>query len=315
MIHPIDAMQRAVDIVLSSPHPDNKVAATLFNHDTSLSLTNDWPPAIVQKLGTDQRIGDSSGTVHAEVNCLLHSTFAAQGASLAITDPCCPNCAKSIAEAGIKEVYIDHKGFEKDFATRRGDEFQDMSLRILAHAGITIYEVSRKLNHIRILHKPDEGYIPPEDNPIEIRPSRATASLETLMQTARLVKIKHLRWGCALATNGHGKLWTLVASTHPAVGYTQAAMDIKDGKYDFMLEPVNRILMGAAKSGLKLEPNMMWLSSLPTPREMVNIVAAGMKAVYIGDMDLAKKETSDAARDVLEGKGILQFHTAPLKST
>lgn len=307
MNDPFHSMQLAVDIVLSSRHPENKVAATLFTDNAIISKTNDWPPAILDKLGTETRIGDSSGTIHAEVNCLTHLTFASEGAHLAITDPCCPNCAKCIAEAGVKSVYIDHKGFEKDFAVRRGDEFQDMSLRILAHAGVSLYEVIRKEKKIRLLYQPEDGYIPPEDNPIEIRPCRAPLSFSTLLQTARLVRVKHERWGCALATDPHGKLWTLVASTHPAIGYTQNDIYKTDGKYDFILEPVNRILMGAARKGLKISPDHIWCSVLPSPREMVNLVGYGVRKIHIGDLNVAKKPASLSSKELLETTEIMAF--------
>ena len=300
-------MQNAVDVVLTSPHPDNKVAATLFNDADSISKTNDWPEIIAKRLGKDIRIGDSSGTLHAEVNCLIHSNFATTDASLAITDPCCPNCAKCIAEAGIKKVYIDHKGFEKDFAARRGDEFQDMSLRILAHAGVSLYEVIRKETKIRMIYEPPVDYSPSEENPIEIRPCRADLSKSTLLQTARLVKVKHERWGCALATDKHGKIYTLVASAHPAIGYTNNDLEKPDGKYDFILEPINRILMGAARHNLKLSLDHLWCSVLPSPREMVNLVGYGFKTIYIGNLLTSKKSASSDARTMLENANIILF--------
>lgn len=308
----IKAMSQAVDIVLSSRHSDNKIAATLFKDEESLSKTNDWPSIILDRIGIEGRIGDSSGTIHAEVNCLNHSNFPTEGASLAITDPCCPNCAKCIAEAGIKFVYIDHKGFEKDFAVRRGDEFQDMSLRILAHAGVSLYEVIRKENKIRLLYEPDEGYIPPEDNPIEIRPCRAPLSTDTLLHTAKLVKVKHERWGCALATDAQGKLWTLVASAHPAIGSIQSDIRKTDGKYDFILEPMNRILMGAARKGLKISRDHIWCSVLPSPREMVNLIGYGVQKIYIGDLNAAKKPASQSARETLEASSIMNFEEMKL---
>lgn len=142
--HILKATQMAVDIVGQSPHPDNKVAACAFTEHHAIARTNEWPERIEKNIGTSTRIGDSSGTIHAETNCLLHFPDKTDGASLAITDPCCPNCAKCIAEAGIKNIYIDHKGFTKDFASRRGDEFKNMSMSILVHAGINVYEVNRK---------------------------------------------------------------------------------------------------------------------------------------------------------------------------
>jgi deoxycytidylate deaminase len=318
MITPISAMQMAVDIVLSSPHPANKVAATLFNDEGQfVSKTNDWPEIILKKLGQDKRIGDSSGTVHAEVNCFINSPFPTHDSSLAITDPCCPNCAKCIAESGVRRVYIDHKGFDKDFAVRRGGEFQDMSLHILSHAGISIFEVFRKDNLIKELYIPPQNYIPPEENPIEIRACRHMASLEVLKQTINLVKIKHPRWGCALAKNQTGKVFTLVASAHPAIGYTknQDMMGI-DGKYDFMLEPINRLIMGSAKSGLEIIPDYIWCSVLPTPREMVNLVAYDIQTIYCGESHISKESFSGDARILLEESQILKFiplHLSQLK--
>lgn len=296
------AMQQAVDVVLTSPHPGSKVAATLFQNDgTGISRTNDWPPIILDNLGAEARVGDSSGTVHAEVNCLLNTPFASDGASLTITDPCCPNCAKCIAEAGIKKVYIDHKGFLKDFAARRGDDFQDMSLRILAHAGISLFEVRRKEEIITALHIPSDGYVAPDDNPIEIRPCQENISDRTLLKAAKLVKVKHERWACALARDHKGKVWTLVASARPAIGYTKDRIDAPEGKYDFILEPVNRILMGAARHGLKIEPGYLWCSVTPSSRELVNLVAAGFRSLYIGTL------TESEARATLESAKILSF--------
>ena len=308
MNDPIKSMQQAVDVVLTSPHPENKVAATLFHENLSLSRTNDWPPVILEKLGTEQRIGDSSGTLHAEVNCILNAQFKTDATSLAITDPCCPNCAKCITEAGIKTVYIDHKGFEKDFAARRGDEFQDMSLRILAHAGINIFEITRKENKIRELHIPPDNYVPTEENPIEIRPCRGDMSDITLLQTAKLVRVKHERWGCALATDANGKIYTLVASAHPAIGYTHDKLETSgDNKYDFILEPMNRILMGAARAGLTISQDHIWCSVLPTPREMVNLVGKGITNLYIGNMSANKKTASTEAKETLESSDIMTF--------
>ena len=148
----IRAMQGAVDIVNDSPHPVNKVSACLFFEDDAICSTNLWPASIDEKLGRETRIGNSSGTVHAETACIFKSDQATDGASMAITDPFCPNCAKNIVEAGIKYAYIDHKGFEKEFWGRRAGHFKNMSMEIMARGGVSVYEVNRKnkdnLNYI-----------------------------------------------------------------------------------------------------------------------------------------------------------------------
>lgn len=298
-------MQWAVDIVNTSPHPDNKVAATLFKETHHISKTNDWPDLILERIGPDIRIGDSSGTVHAEVNCLIHFSGPTRNTSLAITDPCCPNCAKCIAEAGIKTVYIDHKGFLKDFANRRGEEFQDMSLRILAHAGVHIFALNRKEKTTTLLYKPDEGYIPPQENPIEILPVSENAPLKDIIQS---VHVKHPRWGCAIAINPeNGQHFSLVASTHPAIGFTAGEQMEQEGKYDFYLEPVNRLLMGASAAGLRIIDSQIWCSVLPSPREMVNLVGANISTITIGEESSYKKSASTDALRLLSEKEILKF--------
>ncbi|MCD8520448.1 MAG: hypothetical protein LRY57_04065 [Alphaproteobacteria bacterium] len=150
-------MQRAVDIVLTSPHPTNKIAATLSGKtedglDFCISSTNSWPDAILNTIGHGEKIGNSSGTIHAETECILKAP-ATNGASLFITDPPCPNCVKNMAEAGIKKLYIDHKGFEKDFALRRGDDFSGLSLPLCQEAGMDVYEIRRKEQIITLLQK------------------------------------------------------------------------------------------------------------------------------------------------------------------
>jgi deoxycytidylate deaminase len=313
MIEIIDAMQRAVDVVLTSPHPTNKVAASLFRDDLITSRTNAWPEKISRHLGMETRIGNSSGTIHAEVNCLLHFPGKTEGASLCITDPFCPNCAKNIAEAGIKRIYIDHKGFQKDFASRRGDEFENMSLRIAARAGISIYEVRRKEGVITPILETPENYTAPQDNPIKMSKSPFDANVKGLRQLVNSVQVIHERWACGFAMGTNRELWALVASAHPAIGYTKddprdmESLSHPEGKYNFYLEPMNRLLMGAARHGLRLLDGLVWCSVVPTAREQVNLVTANMTTVYIGNEAEGRDADALSARDTLAKAGILTF--------
>ena len=134
-----------------------------------------------------------------------------------------------------------------------------------------------------------------------------TINEETLLQTARLVKVKHPRWGCALATDNAGKIWTLVASAHPAIGFTSQDILTREGKYDFYLEPANRLLMGAARAGLKITDSHLWCSVLPSPREMVNLVAAGLTHITLQGGYAYKKEESLDAKEILGLHSILTF--------
>lgn len=309
MISPIEAMQAAVDIVLTSPHPTSKVAASLFLPDRIISRTNNWPNKIVDLLGTDTRIGNSSGTVHAEVQCIVDADFPTDGAGLCVTDPFCPNCAKNIAEAGIRHIYIDHKGFAKDFAQRRGDEFASMSLRIAARAGISIYEVNRKENIITPLQIAPADYKAPEDNPIKVTPV-AMGGLEDLIKE---IKVIAPRWACGFAEDSQGNRFSMIASCHAAIGYS--AHNIADrlrmqpeGKYNFFLEPMTRLMMGAARRGLRLIDGQIWASCIPTAREQVNMVAANLSTLHVGDISRSRDEDGLHARSMLEGTGILSFN-------
>ncbi|MBL8639964.1 MAG: deoxycytidylate deaminase [Alphaproteobacteria bacterium] len=307
---PFLAMQQAVDIVLTSQHEHNKVAACLYKDMHVCAHTNEWPMIILERLGHEVRIGDSSGTIHAEINCLLRFPIASQGAAIAITDPCCPNCAKAITECGITQVYIDHKGFEKDFATRRGQEFQDMSLSIMAQAGIEIYKLNRKLRAIEPIHPPHATAISPEQNPIEVK-KIPMASCTEFKKIIAAVRPKHESWGAALARNRDGDIFSLVASTHLAVGFAEQILQEKTSvasqKYSYLMTPLNRLICGAIKHGLSILDDYIFLAQLPTPREMVNAVGAGIPSLWIENMDKSSKETSAAARDILITHNILQF--------
>ncbi len=307
----INAMQRAVDIVGSSPHHTNKISATVFNDTESFSSTNIWPDIIRNNIGIEARIGSSSGTVHAEVNCLIHFQSPTEGASLCITDPFCPNCAKNLAESGIRRIYIDHKGFDKEFAQRRAEELQSMSFRIATRAGISLYTVWRKEGRIEPIHEVEPDYIPSENNPIKIEKTSLVPNLYALNQIIATTQVIHKRWACALAKNEKGENYFLVASAHPAIGFTREndadIISHKEGKYSFYLEPLNRILMGAHRYGLRLIDGLIWSSEVPTSRELVNIVGAGIQTICLGNEESARDEDAIAASRTLADHGVMQF--------
>lgn len=313
MTYPFEMMQRAVDIVNSSPHPTNKIAATLHGTETNghpfvVSETNYWPAPIESKIGRDTKIGNSSGTIHAETACILHAPRT-KDAEMFITDPPCPNCAKNMAEAGIKALYIDHKGFEKDFAQRRGDLFASMSMRVLDAAGIPVFVVFRKERRIETALQIKEGYIPPLENP-----SRLCALDSTLSKAVFLEQVKEATalyqdapFALALGEQDAGNTAVFSASSHPAVGYTHDDDLSHEGKYSFILQPINRILMGAKFHGLKIDPRYIYSSRTPTARELINLVGANFSMLYIGNKSAARDEFGPIAMEQLEKTKILNF--------
>jgi deoxycytidylate deaminase len=297
-------MQAAVDIVATSPHPTNKIAATLAGADGAvLSRTNDWPASIAAKIGTYTDIGNASGTIHAETACIL-AAGQTEGASLFVTDPPCPNCMKNMAEAGIRSLYIDHKGFDKDFARRRGDTFAEMSLRIAERAGISVFVIYRKEQRLETVLDTPEDYHPLEEFPMRIAGANP-------VDFHKLIRAEHdffnqRPFALALAHNKNGQTFHLSACAHPAIGYSHETLESADGKYNFVLEPVNRMIMGSARRGLHVSAGYFYSSRVPTARELINMVGAGITTITIGD--------PKAARDIFGPKALKQLTEAKILS-
>lgn len=311
---PIDAMQKAVDIVNTSQHPKNKVAATLFGRDINgasynISATNYWPPIVLERLGQETRIGSSSATIHAEIRCILQAK-GTKNASICITDPCCPNCAKDIIESGIRNIYIDHKGFNKDFANRRKEAFENMSRPIIENVGGQLYEVRRKEGTITQLSpnkiRPDARHF----DPVEI------VALDDFdpAHFIEFAKEKHAKnntrkSAIALAKDQDGVLFSLFARAHPAAGlsFKNEPPPPPHEKYSFMMEPINRLLMNAAKEGLTICNGYIYAAQVPIERELVNMLGADLNRIYIADKHIARRESAIEGIAILEQKGLMEF--------
>lgn len=317
-LSPFQAMQAAVDIVNDSPHPTNKIAASLFGRgangkDFLVSRTNAWPAPIDQKIGRQTEIGNSSGTAHAETLCILSTPSGTDNASLCVTDPFCPNCAKNVAEAGIKTVYIDHKGFHKDFFSRRSGSFKDMSMQICEKAGISIYEIWRKEEKLVPIYVAPKDFIPREDDPIETEP--VTGDLKKNFEkkiSEKTEKHKRRRHALAIAKNPAGIPVCLTARAHPVIGFTMQKdlqlIEGPHGKYSLIQEPVNRLLMYAARMGLNIQEEYFYCSLVPTAREQVNMTAAGFKRIAVGDITRGRDAYAIAAMHLMKIKGVLDFY-------
>lgn len=312
--NPYDAMQAAVDIVGTSPHPDNKIAATLFGKDWGLSRTNYWPAPILKAFGKDTDIGNSSGTVHAETACILDSSRPVEGASLCITDPFCPNCAKNIVEAGVKTIYIDHKGFDKDFFRRRSGHFDTMSMRICERAGVSVYELWRKDQRLVPIFEAPEQYVPDEDSPIFKEPIETANDAVLKEIVAQSYKIHERRkFAIAFVRTPQGRLQSITARGHAVTGFTTndpedlRLVEQKEDKYSLFQEPINRILMYMRRHGLSLEKGFFFSSQVPTSREQVNLVGAGINRITIGDSEKCRDADGLIAMKQLSESKIITY--------
>ncbi|MCB9983433.1 MAG: deoxycytidylate deaminase [Rhodospirillales bacterium] len=308
-------MQAAVDIVATSDHPTNKIAATIAGDGWALSHVNHWPPIIAEKIGRETDIGNSSGTIHAETACIIeagqqgHKT---DGASVFITDPPCPNCMKNLAEAGIAKLYTDHKGFDKDWACRRGDDFENMSMRIAAKAGIDVFVIYRKDRRFEVISRHAPGYKPSNENPVairhceEVQPTKQ--SIESFWIASLSLAITAYAdepFAIALATDAAGQFFSILANCHPTIGYTSQTLEHPDNKYSYILEPLNRLLMNAPRYGLHLDPAHIYSSRVPTSRELVNMIGAGLNQIQIGNINKSRDEYGTRALKQLTDAEIL----------
>lgn len=307
-----NAMQKAVDIVNDSPHPTHKISSAILIKSEIVTATNYYPKPILDVLGKDQRIGKSSGTVHAETAAILKASKTA-GASIFITDPFCPNCAKNIVEAGIKTIYIDHKGFEKAFWEKSGSHFKNMSMEIAVKAGISVYKIERKAKKVTPIYEALPDYTPPEDSPVEIEP--CPNNHEAFHKLIHDMSQQHhnRKFATAMVTTTEGQSFCMTARVHAVTGYTiQDDRDIETmtnpgHKYSYIQEPMNRLLMAVKRQGYTIVPKYVFSSQIPTSREQINMVGAGLSEIYVGDPFRARKDSDIEAKDILDKNGILSF--------
>lgn len=285
----IDAMQRVVDVVLTSPHPTSKVAAGVLTDSHLTCATNYWPAAIDKKIGADVELGNTSGTIHAEIAAILASPIT-EGAFVFVTDPPCPNCMKNMIEAGVRAIYIDHKGFQKEFALKRGVDFQTMSLEMARLANINVYEIRRK----------EKKIIPIIETFGEVH---VAADTKTRKKPQASVQVQ----------NTEGKVETLAVHGGMvlALDETKLAQEKETFgslKYDFIQTPLNRLLMTMRRKGLRFAGEVN-LESLPGPREMVNYLGTGRHELVVHDVDKGS-EPSKFAVKMLQDAGILKIKKA-----
>jgi len=210
-----------------------------------------------------------------------------------------PQLYENSAEAGITHIYIDHKGFDKDFAKRRGHHFENMSMRICEKAGINLFKINRKAETITAISEPKPNYHPNNENPALIHPTDSPQTdpeilLEKINETKALYTDKP--FAICLAKNTQKKTFYIIAEQQPTIGYTTTDIEEDQSeKYSFILQPTNRLLMNAARHGLNIIPETLYTSRTPTSRELVNLIGAGLTTLTIGDTTQSRDEESITA--------------------
>ncbi|PCH99691.1 MAG: hypothetical protein COB76_05110 [Alphaproteobacteria bacterium] len=309
MINPFDAMQSAVDIVNTSEHHKNKIAACLFTDTTMISCVNHRPERLSNVFTPDIRMGKSSQFVHSEVSCIHAFEAETEGASLCVTDPFCPNCAKAIVEAGITHVYIDHKGLKKEFAQRRGEEFENLSLLMMEKAGITVSIIHRKDKKIEALLAPQIQTRAAGASAIEFFDIAGELSLKDMIHSFRN-RQPHGPWACARIKEPNGKLSGILVFENLPTGITPQEFNEKKDfspKYGLTIDPINRLLFYIKRKNLKLIDNHVGSNLFPSSRAMVNAIGFGINRLTIGEETKTPGTSRHNAAQLLEENSVLSI--------
>lgn len=316
----INRMQDAVDIVLSSEHETSKVAACLFHPDGNpsriISRTNHRPSVFKEHFKMSERIGKSSQFVHAEAACVLEYPKSAVDHYLCVTDPFCPNCAKTIVENGIQRVFIDHKGMEKDFVKRRAGAFNLISLRMAEEAGIEVYILYRKERRFEPLCFPktkpkqkDDGVLF-EELDANVKAQAPQDILKQFIQTYDVPEIKE-PMAMAILSDAEGRSYLVMTKERVGKGlHSQEVAGVSPedtDKYRFEIDPVNKLYFVMKSRGLSLEGQTIFCNHYPSSRALVNGMLTDVKSFIMKDIIEGHDPLARESASLLQSKSIIDF--------
>lgn len=319
---PLKIMEYTVNMKDDSDHGVNKIAATMTGKTKTgepfhITRTNFFPDAILETIGKDTKIGSASGSVHAETGITLQIAMTegeqTAGAHLYVTDPTCVNCAKNAVEAGITKVFIDSVGFspESDFYERRGQDFENMAIPIYKAAGVEVYEVNRETQKIEPRFQIEPNSICPKFSDVAIKPYEGKLSKKAFKKyiTENWNNGKSAkRQVFAMASGGVFEGWSVLSSGPEFVAGHELQEDLsyKSEKYTYKLEPLNKVMMTMARLGMTPHKDFLFSAQVPTSRELVDLVGAGYRRIFIGDKTKARDEHGLKALQQLEDNKVIE---------
>ncbi len=308
-----DRMKRARKAEAQSPHPTHQVGALIAGIDLDgnpfeVSHFNFWPFALVKHFGKDIKLGNASTTIHAELATLFKAPRS-ENADIYITDLPCPNCSKTIAEAGIKNVYIDTHTHNTPLGRKIKPFFDAVSLFLFEKAGIGVFEVDLEKGTINTLSAADPKRFS-IDKPEQVFALNAAPSQSSFMQEIEKRRPDTAFAACA-ARDEHGHHFIILAKTEIPAGLTKddaQAIRSSQNKYMPSLQPINRLIALAAKHGLQISKRFVFSSRTPTSREFVNLIGADITHLIIEDKTQCRDEWGLSALSALQKVPIIDFN-------
>jgi dCMP deaminase len=135
------AIDMAAHVAKLSKDPSTKVGAVIFDPKRRIVSAgyNGFARGVKD---TPERLSNRDikyrMVLHAEKNAILFATAPLDGCTIAVTHPCCAQCAAQVIQSGIKHVLWPRP--TQDFMTRWCDDYE-LTMLQFSEAGVTVEEV------------------------------------------------------------------------------------------------------------------------------------------------------------------------------
>ncbi len=308
-------MKKAREAEENSPHPTHKVGALIHGqdhqgNDFGVARPNYWPDIFLKSIGRDQKLGNASTTIHAEIAALCAAPRS-EDASIYVTDLLCPNCAKGLSEAGIASVYIDAHTHKTPLGQKIRPFFETVSLPLFERARIAVFELDLDTQtskeyiapfHDKIIHTDDSIIINDVDEPGE-------RIFNHLIANAIDIYGRNKSFAACIARSYDDTYKFMAVRPHISIGFTSddvRQMRASQKKYDPALQPLNRILLRCARAGLRIDDAYLYSHHTPTSREFVNTIGTGHRNITIKHNDLCRDKWGLLALKQLKAHQVIE---------
>ena len=311
-----------------SPHPTHKVGAYLCFPDKAASFAmegdqrcyNYWPESLARTIGLDSKLGNASATIHAEIAALIQARSSTNKAEIYVTDLPCPNCAKTMAEAGIANVYIDTYTYETPLGIKMRPFFEEVSVLVFERAGIGVYEINLEQQSILPLCEPK-----PRENDLifdmALRQGVPEPSQELFRERIKTLEYDsndpNAPYAACMASDSEGNTFFMTARATNTVALTGSDIthiQKTQDKYEPVLQPFNRLLAQCAYYNLHIDNGYLYASQTPTSREFVNMIGYGLKSLIIGNTSQCRDEWGLAALRQLREYNLMEITEGALQA-
>lgn len=298
-----------------SPHEIHKVGALLISQITgeNVSSPNYWPERLERTIGRQDKLGNASTTIHAELATLCTANYPVEGATLYVTDLPCPNCAKTLVEAGIENIYIDAHSHNTPLGIKMAPFFENVSLSIFRARNIGVVELDLENGTKRTWNKrnADQKLLNPQALWMKTYNQKSGLNISDLEKTAAEIQTQNIPYAACFARQKTGnKIKSIITFLNPSIGLTETErtrIESAQDKYSPNIRPINRLIGICARHGLNMIDGTLLSSQTPTSREFVNLIGANQTGITIKDRTLCRDQEGLEALEQIEKHKIINI--------